>query len=282
MINRPKAVFFDIDGTLINRSGGPYADDLQAMELAINAGNFLFLNTGRSFANIPAKILDLPLWRGIAAGGGAHILLRESNAGGIFHKTIYHKWIPPKTLMKICSWYLENKRQLVLEGEKECYLIHPSARSFSVRTPVIISGNDEVFKMISTDYITKLTLEGSAAPGELRLLGKYFKINAFPDYAETIIKGENKAKAMKIIIKSLGIRRQDSIALGDSVNDIDMIRYAGLGVAVGNASPLLKAAAKAVTANCGEGGAAQMLRQFVLHQDCRGIKTAPGLNIQRK
>ncbi|MCL2831833.1 MAG: HAD family hydrolase [Treponema sp.] len=262
-----KAIFFDIDGTLIDRRGGPYSEDVAAMQKAVSLGHLLFINTGRSFANIPACILDLPVWKGIAAGGGAHVLLRspeEPGGGNTGYRTIYHKWVPQKPLKKICSWYLENNRQLVLEGEKECYLICPSPRSFSIRTPIIIKDMDGINNIFADDYITKLTVNGSVTKAEFEILWNFFKVNAFSDYAEAIIKGESKAKGIKIILKAAGIKRKNSIALGDSANDLDMIRYAGLGVAMGNASSLLKAAADAVTAACGEGGAARMLEKYVL------------------
>ena len=259
-----KAIFFDIDGTLINRSGGPFPDDLAAMEEAVSAGHLLFVNTGRSFANIPEPITGLTFWSGIAAGGGAHILMKDA-AEKTGHKTVYHKWVDDDGyLNEICAWYLENKRLLVLEGEKDCYILNPSDRRFCVRPVKIITRFDEFTRQYSDDFVTKLTIAEKPDAYERELLEKFFTVNVFPDYGEAIIKGENKAKAIKIILENSGIKPEDSIAVGDSVNDLDMIRYAGLGVAMGNACDELKKAASAITGNCGEGGVAQMLKRHVL------------------
>jgi hydroxymethylpyrimidine pyrophosphatase-like HAD family hydrolase len=107
-------------------------------------------------------------------------------------------------------------------------------------------------------------MDGLITEEDRVFLGSFLKLNSFADYSEGIIKGENKAKAMEIILEKTGVGREDSIAIGDSVNDLDMIRYAGLGVAMGNACAELKAAAGAVTGNCGQGGVAQALRKYVL------------------
>ncbi|MDP4091116.1 MAG: HAD hydrolase family protein, partial [Bacillota bacterium] len=62
----------------------------------------------------------------------------------------------------------------------------------------------------------------------------------------------------------LGIKREEVIAIGDAGNDIDMIRYAGLGVAMDNAFPQVKEAADYITASNEEDGVAQVIERFIL------------------
>jgi hydroxymethylpyrimidine pyrophosphatase-like HAD family hydrolase len=69
---------------------------------------------------------------------------------------------------------------------------------------------------------------------------------------------------MSIVLEALDIPRENSIAIGDSKNDIDIIRAAGLGIAMGNASQELKALAGAITGDCGKGGVGQAITKFVL------------------
>ena len=264
MKNSPKAIFFDIDGTLITGGRGPFADDLETMNETSAKGNFLFVNTGRSFANIPDSIMKLPLWNGIVAGGGAHILMKEES-GGTAYKTIYRKWVDEKYLAEVCAWYLEMKKQLILEGENNCYVICPSSRKFCEHPVKIINCAEEISGYCKNDFITKLTMADISGAEERNLLEKIFRINVFPTYAEAIIAGENKARGMAVVLEAIGLKREDSIAIGDSVNDLDMIRWAGLGVAMGNAEDEVKAAAGEITASCGEGGIADMLRKYVLN-----------------
>ena len=259
-----KAIFFDIDGTLLNHGKGPFLDDLEAMEEAARQGHYLFVNTGRSFSNISDSIMDLSFWNGISAGGGAHVLLKGNSAGNSNYNTIYHKWIDDDCLDEVCAWYLKNKKQLLLEGEKCCYVTCPSARYLNTGFFKMVTGRDDFRVFYSDDYISKITMENVKSSEERRLLEKFFTVNVFPTYAEALIKGENKGKAIGIILEAIGLKQEDSIALGDSINDLDMIRYAGLGVAMGNACAELKDAADAITGNCGEGGVSEAIKRYVL------------------
>ena len=266
---KKKAVFLDIDGTLIHRDQGPFTEDTDAMEEAARMGHALFLNTGRSFANISRTLLDLPSIRGIAAGGGAHVLLRDSadgtsGDGTSGYKTIYRKWVSEGMIAKILDWYTKHLIQCVLEGERNCYVINGPYGLFAVHNLLPVNSLEDFNIKSRGDYVTKLTLNRLSSEEEQRLLESYFKVNCFPNYVEGIVKGENKAKAMEIILQELGLRREDSIAIGDSANDLDMMHYAGLGIAMGNATDELKAAAAAVTADCGKGGVSEALRRFVL------------------
>ena len=260
----PLAIFFDIDGTLINHKGGPYDDDLKAMEEALDKGHFLFINTGRSFSNIPNNVLNLHLWKGVAAGGGAHILLNENTAQKPLFKTIYHKWIDEKLLYDLCALYIKNRKCFILEGENDCYIINPLKKNKDTHSFKIITMPGDLLTKYKGDYITKMTVEDKLSSEEIKMLETNFQINIFPDYSEAVIKGENKARAMEIILGSVGITRDRSIAVGDAINDIDMIRYAGLGAAMGNAHPDVKSVAAIVTKNCGEGGVAGILRRYAL------------------
>ena len=267
----PKAVFFDIDGTIMKHGKGPYADDMEVMEEAVNAGHLLFLNTGRAFSNIFPRLLNLPLWSGIAAGGGAHVLLKKQEKGNLpQYQTIYHKWIDEELLCEICGWYLSNQKLLILEGEKYCYSINPAGKRFGPLNVKPVKDKNDFKKLYTGDCITKLTMENIIEP-ERQFLKKHLKVLVFPTYAEAIIRGEDKGKAIKTVLRAINLKRKDSIAVGDSINDLDMIYYAGLGVAMGNACEELKAASDVITSACGEGGIAKLLRQYVLNGKTKAL-----------
>ena len=260
--HRRKAIFLDIDGTLITRDSGPFKEDKEAMEEAAGKGHFLFLSTGRSFANIPLSLLEFSFFKGIAAGAGAHVLLNE----GLHprYQTIYHQWVTAEMLAKIFEWYGKNSCYCCLEGERDSYIINHSSLIDTAKTAISVNSLEDFKRKSNGDLITKLTLDRYASEEEFLILEPFFKLNCFADYSEGIISGENKGKAMALILNTLGIEREDSIAIGDSTNDLDMIRFAGVGIAVGNASDELKAAAGAITTDCGKGGVAEALGKFVL------------------
>jgi len=262
-MRRRKAVFLDIDGTLITRDKGPFEEDRKAIEEAAGKGHLLFLNTGRSFSIIPPALLELGSIRGIAAGGGAHILLSASVPdGNPRYETIYRKFFSETELEKIFTGYEGRSLCCFLEGERDCYAINKTSWIFAEKTPILVSSLEDFKRKSSGDFITKLTLDRLATEKDRLLLEPFCRINNFTNYSEGIIKGEDKAKAIRFILAKFGIKREDSIAIGDSANDLDMIRFAGLGIAMGNACAELKAAAGAITGDCGKGGVAEALGKF--------------------
>ncbi|HIH86359.1 MAG TPA: HAD hydrolase family protein, partial [Methanosarcinales archaeon] len=75
----------------------------------------------------------------------------------------------------------------------------------------------------------------------------------------------NKGTALVSVAEMMGLDTGDFVAIGDSVNDIEMIRTAGLGVAVGNAHPALKDAADLVTAGQYGAGVVEALKDSRLY-----------------
>jgi hydroxymethylpyrimidine pyrophosphatase-like HAD family hydrolase len=252
----PKAVFLDIDGTLIFRDQGPFAGDIDAIRAARRQGHRVFLNTGRSFANIPPALRDAPWVDGIACGGGAHVVL-----GG---RTVYHKWAPREVLRAALAHYLECKKWCVFEGETALYGVNRFDPSLFAAPPLPLTGKDDFRGVYRDAVITKLTLDGGITGEDLGLLGGFYRLNQFEGYFEAIIKGESKSGALGIILERAGIPRQDSVAIGDGFNDIDLIRAAGFGIAMGNACGELKEAAGAVTADWAHGGVGAALWKYLI------------------
>lgn len=76
---------------------------------------------------------------------------------------------------------------------------------------------------------------------------------------------------MAILLKAAGIPQKDSIAVGDSLNDMEMLQYAGLSVAMGNAVEEVKAAADHVVSPVLEDGVAEVIERYVF-----GVKEQQG------
>ena len=87
-----------------------------------------------------------------------------------------------------------------------------------------------------------------------------------PAFMDFNPKGLTKADGIGAVIRHLGITREETMAFGDGGNDIDMLRYAGIGVAMGNAEDHVKQAADHVTATVDEDGIGKALRHFGILQ----------------
>jgi len=78
--------------------------------------------------------------------------------------------------------------------------------------------------------------------------------------------GVNKWNAVKAVAEVYGIKPEEIMCIGDSNNDLSMIENAGIGVAVANAKPAVRAAAKLVTVSNDEDGVAQVIEQVLLSE----------------
>ena len=77
--------------------------------------------------------------------------------------------------------------------------------------------------------------------------------------------GIDKAQALSVLLKELGNKKEELIAIGDGFNDISMIKYAGLGVAMANAQDIVRQNANFITASNEEDGVAAVVEKFILH-----------------
>jgi len=85
-----------------------------------------------------------------------------------------------------------------------------------------------------------------------------------PIFLETMALKANKGLALQVVAEHFGVIREEVLAIGDSYNDLAMIRWAGIGVAMANARPEVKAAADYITSSNDEHGVAEALHHYVL------------------
>ncbi|MDR2098354.1 MAG: HAD hydrolase family protein, partial [Spirochaetaceae bacterium] len=130
-----KAVFLDIDGTLIDGSDGPFPDDIKEIMTARKAGHKFFLATGRSLASLPPLLRAADWIDGVVAGCGATVTL-----GG---DMLYRSAVPRDLLPEICKLYFNNGKWCVFEGETGVFGIGSYLLFDYGEPPVRISGADD-------------------------------------------------------------------------------------------------------------------------------------------
>ena len=109
------------------------------------------------------------------------------------------------------------------------------------------------------DYLA--TVEGKVKAA----LGKNFSVyRSEPFFLEILPKGIDKAQSLDQLLHALGMDREEMIACGDGYNDLSMIQFAGLGVAMANAVLPVRNAADYVTLSNNDDGVAQVVEKFLL------------------
>ena len=91
-------------------------------------------------------------------------------------------------------------------------------------------------------------------------------MRSMPFFLEIMPQNINKAYSLQKLLDHVGLDKSQLIACGDGYNDLPMIEFAGLGVAMGNAVDEVKAAANYVTASNNDNGIAQVIEKFIFNK----------------
>ena len=119
---------------------------------------------------------------------------------------------------------------------------------------------DDYLKKYFDQPVAKIFISGQMSKSARDTLSADYKIFQHPNYAEFGISGCDKATGIKYIESKYGLDRNKCVAIGDSLNDVDMLEYCGISVAVGNAEQKVKEICNIVTlpADCSGVGQAML------------------------
>jgi Cof subfamily protein (haloacid dehalogenase superfamily) len=270
-----RALFLDLDGTLIDFRERVSPGVLRAIEAARQRGCTVVCCTGRtSYTALPiAEQLAPPLGYAVVSNGGVvlhlesrEVLLRQVmpiplaleiariivDLGGEpyiyedavsshvdFSRVLYHPELP------VGEWATPPR-----------YRPHPTLLDDLPFTPVSVSTFGKPERM--HPFILRLR---ERLPAGVSIIESGTMYNWG---VEIYIEGVSKRHGAETLAAHLGVAREEVMAVGDHRNDIDMIAWAGIGVAMGNALPEVKATADWITGTVDEDGVAQAIEHFVL------------------
>ena len=237
------AFFLDIDGTIYDGSGirQPVID---AIAHARAAGHKVFLNTARAYIGLPREALALEV-DGFVCSFGLEVF-----ADGKF---LHRRFLPKKTVLAAAKYAFDHRVPLYFEGETRLDLNRRWESSFHPKTLA------EFTQMLGDHRLCKFSLPNGPTEDDRKAFSADFD---FFDI-EVIPKGYSKAYGIRLVEEHFGLSRENTIAIGDGDTDLDMVQYAGIGVAMGNGTEALKAAADFVTKSLDEDGAAYAIGHFL-------------------
>lgn len=251
-----KTVFIDFDGTFADRGQIP-PGHLQAVHQARAAGHRVFLCTGRPKVSVPRRVLD-SLFDGLVCAAGGYV---EING-----RVLSDIRFPPELAARTAAVLVEHDTTFVLEATDALFSTSTSARRMHELFEGILwpAGSEntleEYYAAIRTDVDLSTCSFSKASVAESELLVTDLaaligpQVGALPDSVtgrrgnagELYQLGVDKSVGIKVIEAHLGLRRRDIIAIGDGNNDIEMLAYAGIGVAVEGSPPEVLAVAQHV------------------------------------
>ena len=254
-----KAIFFDIDGTLLSFETHTMAPStLNALHKLREKGIKLFLSTGRHRSMIQ-PVLDLFPFDGCITLNGQYCFCGDQVLRSV------------PIDRENTAFLVEAARKnafpcIFLEGE-EGYIncVTPQTEIFpqqlSIALPPLADPRRalerELYQVVA--FLTKE--EEDVLSGHVKNLNL---MRWHPSFIDVIAQGGGKDRGMDAILDHFGIPLSETMAFGDGENDLPMLRHAAVGVAMGNANQIVKNSADYVTSSVDEEGIARALGHFGL------------------
>lgn len=257
------AVFFDIDGTLWDDDQQIPDSTREALRLLKENGHYLFLCSGRTRVFIPDKEL-MPLgFDGVVAGCGTY--------GEFRGETRFYHRIDPEQIKRECEYLNGWNAAYILEGRYALYIdkerfekefsYYDQMQSILGENLLRVTGNEDRLEVskFCVNYLKERQEELERELGQ-----RYTIIHRDGDFMEIVPKGFNKATGIQEMSRLLGIPHENTYAVGDSTNDLDMLQYAAHSIAMGDGMQEAKDAAEYVTAPLWEDGIYKGLKHYGL------------------
>lgn len=262
-----KLIALDMDDTLLDSKLAVSPRASAAIRKAAEQGIKVTIATGRMYRSaLPYAQqlgLDVPL---ITYNGG---LIKSCFSG----ETLLHRPIDKDIAREVLSLCREQNLYIQTYVDDNLYVKeqneYSELYSRMSRVPAIAVG-DSLYA--GEGYSTKMLIM-SSKEGIREIYNSFKKIFgnklsmaiSKPTFMEITHPEVNKGKALAYLADKLMIKQDEVMAVGDSGNDVDMLKYAGWGVAMGNASAAIKAIARLETASNDADGVAEAIERYALN-----------------
>ncbi len=251
-----KAIFFDIDGTLVSfKTHSVPQSTVRAFGELREKGILLFIATGRH--ELLVDNVDLSLFDGIVSLNGQCV-----RAGS---EVIHTNTMAPEDVEAAVHYSTEHGIATIFESIDFIRLntVTDMARRGAALIDLKLPQPEDISDMASYPMLQLISFVGEEQERDMmRGLTKSETTRWTPLLCDIMPHGGGKHVGIQKMLDHFGILREESMAFGDGDNDITMLRHAGIGVAMGNADPCVKAAADYVTNGVDGDGVARALRHF--------------------
>lgn len=264
---RPKLIALDLDGTLVGEVRIIPSRTRDVVRQAIDQGCLVTIATGRGFAPTARFARDLGVNAPLICFQGA--LIQDHRDGTVVHTAT----IPTHLAREVVAFsqgrqlnvqvYMEDGRAYA--GQVDSTIAHVSEV-----TGIPVTAVGDLADWLSRPplkflfYDQKGTIPGLVRDLQSRFNGRLQVVQSWDQFAEVTGPEVSKGEALARLSVCLGVNQAATMAVGDHDNDASMIAWAGLGVAMGNASSTAKAAADVIAPPLAAEGAAWAIERYVL------------------
>jgi cell division protease FtsH len=268
------ALILDVDGTLVGSDKKVSEATREAIIAAQERGKTVAIASGRSISGIrkTASAIQLEKFGGYVVAYNGTTVINCKTGECIYNQTIDKEMVKPvleaaREAKVGITVYNDPQKELIAGNGVDRYI-----EADAVACDITIREVSDFVKAVNFP-VNKFLLSGE--PEHMKEVEKQMKerfadrLNVFrsdPFYVELLPKFTDKAVAVDKLMKYLDIKKEKVICVGDSFNDLTMLRYAGKGVAMGNAQPEVKEAADYIAPSNDEDGIVEVIRKFMTEQ----------------
>lgn len=268
-MNDRKLLVLDIDGTLVN-SRKEITDKTRNALIDIQSkGHIVALASGRPYYGMEeyAGLIELDHFGGYALSFNGGIILNCRTK-----EKIYENTMPVRFAKPIYEYAKANNIGMVTYQDKNVITgtdVDDYMRYEAKLNHLDIKQVDDFTKYVDFDMVKcLLTASPDEAERHEKNLAAMFDgdLNVFRSeeyFIEITAPGVDKAKSLAVLLDKIGMNKTDCICCGDGFNDLTMVKFAGVGVAMDNAQNIIKDNADYITASCDDDGIAEVIDRFI-------------------
>lgn len=265
-----KLVAIDLDDTLLSDDLKISRQTIEAIQKSVKKGVTVTLATGRMYQSAVKFAKEIQLNVPIITYQGAYV--KNVMDGEI----LYQRSLSFDTSEDIITKLKEKEKTVQIYLNDELYVEkeNPYIKNYSQVSRVKYHIVEDLIEAIKKSNILPLKILTIDEPDEIQKMLREFKqiynekihiTTSKPNFLEFSHREATKGQAITYLAGKLGITLEQIIAIGDSPNDLDMIEMAGLGVAMENAQPDIKAKADYITKTNNDHGVYEVLQKFILN-----------------
>jgi Cof subfamily protein (haloacid dehalogenase superfamily) len=276
-----RLVAIDLDGTLLRQDGTMGERTRLALQAAVKQGIKVVICTGRRFRTTLPILSELQLALPVIVHGG--LLIKDAGT----YETLYHSYLDTGFTLEALKFlkahgatpivYVDLFAQgidIYLDNERDGHPFHlkylernrSNCHFVGDVTQVLCPQTVHIGTLADRPSLERLNLRIEREFGAAVRHQVMNNTNEEGAFLELMSPGNSKWRALSRLLEREGYTPEEVICIGDEVNDLEMIAHAGLGVAMGNAIPAVKAVAQYVTHSNEEDGVAHVVEQFVLKE----------------
>ena len=256
-----KALFFDIDGTLVSfQTHRIPSSTIKALELAHAKGIKIFIATGRATFIITnlSELQQRNLIDGYITMNGSYCF--------VDNQVIYKNPIPAKDVKAMVDIFKEKGYSSFFVSERRMVVCQPNdllRRIFYESLHVDESPESSFEEILQEDILQATSFFTEQEEKAIRPHIPDCEIARWhPAFTDITAKGNTKQKGIDEFCRHFGFRLEETMAFGDGGNDISMLRHAAIGIAMGQAKEEVKQSADYVTAPVDEDGIWKAMKHF--------------------